>query len=279
MCLAILQRQSSLLSSTSSSSKCCARRRHYGGGDWLDVRRWTATMTITMIMMLMMIILLLSEDQGVTAFSFPQTVSRSSQTWAALGNHQNQHRYQNNVRPTYRRCRRHGDVLPLYGMLPGILSSSNPFLMASADMAQATSSAAALGSSSSSSAALWTLFWETVITSSIPALFGLVTIAIAAFVFRPRRGSGGYYDDGDDEFDNEYKRLEESVFGLQNPAAALYEDLYADQDQYAQAWQERFRNSLLFIIYFFYPATCARVIRHFAGYRKRRHRGKTNKKQ
>jgi len=189
---------------------------------------------MTMIMMLMVI--LLSKDQDVTAISFPQTVSRTSRTWAALGN-QNQHRYQNNVRPAHRCRRRHGDVLRLYGMLPGIISSSNPFLMASAEMAQASSSAAAVGSSSSSSAALWTLFWETVITSSIPALFGLVTIAIAPFVFRPRRGGGGYYDDGDNEFDNEYKRLEESVFGLQNPAAALYED------QYAQAWQDRRRNS------------------------------------
>jgi len=79
--------------------------------------------------------------------------------------------------------------------------------------------------------------------SSIPALFGLVTIAIATFVFCPRRGGGGYYDNSNDKFDNEYKRLEELDFGLQNPAAALHEDLYADQDQYAQVWQEHHRNS------------------------------------
>jgi len=126
-----------------------------------------------------------------------------SQTWAALGNHQNQHHYQGNTRLTHCHCCHHGDGLRLYGMLPGIISSSiisssNPFLMALAEMAQASPPAAAIGSSSallSLLAALWMLFWETIMMISIPTLFRLVTIAIVTFVFCLQHGAGGGYND------------------------------------------------------------------------------------
>jgi len=77
------------------------------------------------------------------------------------------------------------------------------------------------GATTDSSSALTAFLLQTLIANGVPALFTVLVIAFAAKVLFGGNRSDKRRQYQQEEFDN-----------LQNPAAALYRDLYGDQDQY-----------------------------------------------